>query len=293
MNRRIAISVWIEENKDFLAQDLDNIKALINVFKPLAESVEVFTNVETLSLDDVVVTLFPEMIDTEVKSKNFIIDIYKAKGFSSKLHVVSYGIELLKDPTQFINDIENLMDKLDINSWLSTVTDRCNYLYNKYVPRLRIPIDAEMEGWKEKLKIDEVCFCSHSNVQWMIFDIGKGDKDELHFNDEFVIPMYWIIEYLARRRNTHPKSMYFMNEYVTCTSEYGVFRNRSTIKNSSDETLKIAQISGSEYAKKMNEQFRKDDEKFREMKVDHHPDNNLDVVLESTYLKLKNKFEQN
>lgn len=288
MERKIAITLWLNEFQKFTDDFKNNIGKLIEILKDKALSIDVFSNVKMFSIDGVQVILFPEEVNTEVKSKNYVIDYYKKSGFNGKLHVICHHIEILKDPIQFMNDIENLMDVLDINSWFGTVTDTCNYLYKKYMPRLRVPIDPEMKGWKEKLKVDEVLFCSHSNVQWMIFNIGKGDENELHFNDEFTVPMFWIIEYLARRRNTHPDSMYFMNEYITCPSEKGVYKNLDNCFNSSDESPNAKQ----EQMKKENEEMRADDEKFRAMKVDHHPDNNLDIVLERTYLKLKSKFEQ-
>ena len=286
MNRKIAITIWDDEFSKFTEKMKENVTKLIETFKGKVDTIDIFSNVEFSS--DVSVIRFPEEISTEVKSKNFVIDYYKKSGYTGKLHMICHYVDILKDPEQFMNDIENMMDVLDINSWLGTVTDTCNYLYKRYVPRLRVPIDPKMEGWKEKLKIDEVLFCSHSNVQWMIFDIGKGDENELHFNDDFTVPMFWIIEYLARRRNTHPDSMYFMNEYITCPSEKGVYKNLDNRFNSSDESPNAKQ----EQIKKENEAMRADDEKFRAMKVDHHPDNNLDIVLERTYLKLKSKFEQ-
>ena len=100
------------------------------------------------------------------------------------------------------------MNVLDLNNWCGTVTDGCNYIYSKYNPRLSISIDKPEY---QKLNIDKVIFCSHSNVQWLVYDLERADDNELFFNESFTVDMFWIIEYLARRRNTHPNSLYFMN----------------------------------------------------------------------------------
>jgi len=227
MNRRIAITVWINDDVEFMPECQQNIDKLVEVFSGKADTVEVFSNTKEAKFNGNAAYLFPEDIDTEVKSKNYLIQKYKNAGFTGKLHIVNYDVDMLKDPAEFMADIENMLDIFDIHSWLSTTTDPCNYLYNKYVPRLRVPIDNEMEGWKKSLNLSEVLFCSHSNTEWMIFDLGKADDNEIQFNSEFTIAMFWIIEYLARRRNSHPGSLYFMNEYLTCPSEHGVFRTNS------------------------------------------------------------------
>ena len=292
MNRRIAITVWLNDDNEFTSECQQNIDRLAELLAKLSDSVEVFSNSSEAKLNGSSVQIFPAEVDTEVKSKNYVIQKYKNEGFSGKLHVINYDTKILKDPSMFINDIENMLDVFDLHSWLSTVTDPCNYLYKKYVPRLKVPIDKEMHGWSDTLKMTDVLFCSHSNTAWMIFDIGNGDDSELHFDDSFTVAMFWIIEYLARRRNSHQKSLYFMNEYVTCPSEKGVFVTDHHLSQSSEDALKKKGIRQDQHQQKMNELFKADDEKFRSMKIDYHPDNNLDVVLERTYLKLKEKFEQ-
>lgn len=118
--------------------------------------------------------------------------------------------ELLKIPTGFICDIEHTMDVLDYHVWFSTVCDNCNYLYAKYNPRLAVVMDKV-----EYLPLglgNKLLFTSHSNTQWIVYDFAKVPDDLLKFDEDFTIAMYYIIEYLARRRNTKAKnSVYFMN----------------------------------------------------------------------------------
>ena len=173
-----------------------------------------------------------------------------------------------------MDDVEKMLDALDLNSWLGTVTDGCNLVYTKYNPRLRVKIDRP--DYKEKLGVDELVFCSHSNTQWMVFNVKKGDAEELHFREDFKIAMFWIIEYLARRRNTHPESLYFMNQYVTVPSELGTFVNREV--NESDKEIESP------------EAMKQEDDLFKALKVNYAPDNNIDLVLERTYKKLQSKF---
>jgi hypothetical protein len=86
----------------------------------------------------------------------------------------------------------------------------------------------------------------------MTFNIGKADADELHFNEDFTVAMFWIIEYLARRRNSHPGSMYFMNQYATVESEVGVYRNKKLNLSDAAETP---------------ERMKKEDEQFKALNV--------------------------
>ena len=153
-----------------------------------------------------------------------------------------------------MDDVEKMLDALDLNSWLGTVTDGCNLVYTKYNPRLRVKIDRP--DYKEKLGVDELVFCSHSNTQWMVFNVKKGD--------------------VARRRNTHPESLYFMNQYVTVPSELGTFVNREV--NESDKEIESP------------EAMKQEDDLFKSLKVNYAPDNNIDLVLERTYKKLQSKF---
>lgn len=266
MNRKIAIICWNENTdvkNDIMKKFAEGTK--FDLFYPESAT-------KILDCPEAEVIRMPAEVDQHVKAKNFVLDYYKKSGFDSWLHILEDTIEVLKDPAEFMNDIEHCLELLDLNSYLGTVTDGCNRVYAKYNPRLRLVLDKPEY---EKLGLKELLFCSHSNTQWMAFNIGKADAEELHFNDTFTIAMFWIIEYLARRRNVHPDSLYFMNQYVTVTSEFGVYQNKAM--NQSDKP-------------DSPEQMKKEDDMFKALKIDHSPNNNIDIVLEKTYDKLNSKL---
>ena len=57
------------------------------------------------------------------------------------LHVISDCVNILSDPSGFMNDLDSMMREFDYPLWLSTVTDPCNYIYSKYSPRLMLVND--------------------------------------------------------------------------------------------------------------------------------------------------------
>ena len=214
----------------------------------------------------------PSDKDTRPKVKNYVTQQMKQKFGGYMLHVIEDRVKINKNPNEFIIDIENIMDKLDLNSYFGTITDTCNYVYSKYNPRLNISIDNEKY---KKLEIDNILFCSHSNVQWVIFDLSSATDAELYFDEEFTIDMFWIIEYLAQRRNVFKDSLYFMNQYITCQSEYGVYsRIEGTAADNSNDQQRMAI----------------EDKLFKSKNIDFSPTNNIDMILEKLYSKLNSKI---
>lgn len=220
--------------------------------------------------------IVPAEFDSLPKFKNYAIRYFKDMKYDGFIHFIEDVVEILKDPAEFMTDVEAMMTALDINSYFGTITDRCNLVYNKYCPRLTLNMN---EPRFEKFNLKKLSFCSHSNVHWVVINLGLADDNELYFNEDFEIPMYWIIEFLARRRNTHTDTMYFMNQYVTCGSEQGVYK-LSQQQIEPNKKLTIAEI---------REQNIAEDKHFAELKVDYHPDNNLDLLMERLYNKLMSK----
>lgn len=64
------------------------------------------------------------------------------------------------------------MDVLDYSIYFSTTTDRCNYVYKKFNPRLTIAMDDELARSKLGLP-SSIAFTSHSNTCWTIYDLNK------------------------------------------------------------------------------------------------------------------------
>jgi hypothetical protein len=214
---------------------------------------------------------WPAECDNIPKIRNWINDFFKKQNFKGMLHIIEDNTKLLKIPNGFIYDLERMMKTLDYNVWFSTICDRCNYVYNKYNPRLSIALD---KPGIEQLELGkQLLFTSHSNTQWIVYNFEKISDDLLKFNEDFTISMFYIIEFLARRRNTRKNNeLYFMNQYLTVESEYGTYKNIEISNEQDDQNV-----------------LKEEDTKFRSMNIDIHPDNNIDNVLEMTYKKLLEK----
>ena len=275
MNKRtIAIERTKENAKDNVAKLLDSFSSkdnfcAVQLFMldslPQFKDGEIKGNYETI--------VFPKEIDSIPKRKNFILGYAKSKGFDGFLHIVEDNIVLDRDPTQYIEKIEKTMDVLDYNVHFSTVTDPCNYIFKKFNPRLTIDVDDE--NAKTRLGLpDRISFTSHSNICWTIFDLNKRENDVPKFDEKFTIAMYVIIEYLARRRAQKKEGqLYFMNQYLSISDEIGSFHQINLNGDSIDQ-----------------QKMKEEDAMFKEMRVEFAPDNNLDVVLDTFYQKVKEKL---
>lgn len=214
----------------------------------------------------------PTECDNEPKTRNWINSKYSQDcGF---LHVINDGVEILKDPARFVSDIENMITALDYTVWFSTVTDGCNYVYQKYNPRIRVQCDR-LECAKLGI-CGELDFTSHSNTQWVIYDMSRTyGTDLMRFDEKFTIAMFFIIEFLARRRNTkQPGQLFYMNQYLTVGSENGTFRDlKSETPDAQPDPIVM----------------KKEDEVFKSMNVNFAPDNNIDQVLEQLWEKIFQK----
>lgn len=212
----------------------------------------------------------PKEKDTRSKFKNYLRRWFKDNGYTGKLHIIEDVVELKQNPISFISDIERMMDVYGLNNWCDTFTDTCNFVYSKYNPRLDVVIDRPEFS---RTGIQNAVFCSHSNVQWNVCNLERADDNELYFDEDFSVDMFFIIEFLARRRATHPNSLYFMNQYYTCSSEKGVFQVRPGAKR--DELNDVQEV------------MKKEDGVFKAKNVNYAPDNNIDIVLERLYETLK------
>lgn len=214
----------------------------------------------------------PSECDNPAKVKNFVSTWHKQNGIHGYLHMIEDHVEVLKDPSEYITKIEALMTVCDVPTYFSCVTDPCNYVYGRYNPRLSVDIDTEEF---KKFGLTKVLFTSHSNTAWTVFNLDSPDFAKAKYDETFSIAMYYIIKFLAERRNNAPKdSLCMMNMYITIPEEYGVFRN-----NTEAHPLPPTKP----------EDLQREDALFKEMKVDSHPDNNIDEVLTRLYLKLNSK----
>jgi len=211
----------------------------------------------------------PEESLAEPKARNWALGEFSSGGF---LHVVSDKVKVVKDPAAFLSDLESAMRALDYPVWLSTTSDPCNYVYGTLNPRVRVCMDrpecaaAGLRG--------EVWFTSHSNTMWMAYDTSHPSVGELGRLDErFTVPMFYIIELLARRKASRADGqLFYMNQYMTVGSELGVFE------------VPPAAGPGDQVTQ---ETMKAEDELFRSLGLDTAPDNDVDALLESLWRKIQ------
>ena len=212
---------------------------------------------------------------SETARRNAVLKKYESEGFTGILHVISDGVKILCDPSDFMNDLDSMMREFDYPLWLSTVTDPCNYIYGKYSPRIMLVNDIqEMRdaGVRYGLAVT-----SHSNTAWMAYDIAAlaKQKEIEYFDERFDIPMFYIVELLARRREHKlPGQLFYMNQYLTVASEHGVFRLAPDLSPSNPVTQQMMQA---------------EDEKFKAMRVKYEPDYSMDAVIDAITEKIMAK----
>ena len=214
----------------------------------------------------------PKMCDNTAKFKNFVLMAIKQAGFKGFAYVASDSLEFLKNPNDYMTALENTMIALDYDIHFSTTTDQCNYVFSKFNPRLVIDVDDE--DVKQKMHLpDKIFFTSHSNTEFITYNMGAFEVDNVpKFDERFSIAMYMIIEFIARKKATKkPGQLYFMNQYLAIGDEIGVYDN---IKSDASQNP---------------ENFKAEDAIFKSMNIDYAPDNNIDVVLDAFYAKVKDK----
>lgn len=239
-----------------------------------ADDIVVFTkeDLDAFHIENAKIVKFDQTLDNHSKCKNYINSFFKQQNFEGFLHVLEDNVQLKQDPTNYMNVLEHCMDVLDYDVYFSTTSDGCNYVYSKFNPRVRIQLDSP--AFSSLNLPQNISFTSHSNTAWVTYNFKKIDEDLLKFNENFDIPMYFIIEFLARRRNTKkPGSLYLMNQYLSISQEVGVF-----------ETINL-NISN----QNIQQQMAKEDAIFKSMNLNFVPDNNIDQLLVDVINKLKSK----
>ena len=268
----------MERQFAILAYDCDDIQILQTLISTLmanaiCSQINVFTKeqMSTVNISHERTTctnvILPIECDTVPKARNYINQQYKQTNFNGFLHVVNWNTLIKKDPTDFLQKLEDMMDKLDYNVWFNTICDPCNYVYHKYCPRAYIILDDEQYS---KLATKRIAITSHSNTQWITYNFAKVVDANLYFDEDFTIPMFYIIEFLARRKATATdKQLYFMNQYFTVEEENDIFEQVKKEEKIDQNVMK------------------KEDAIFAAKNIKHNPDNNIDLVASKFYLKLK------
>ena len=218
---------------------------------------------EEINYLNVRVKLFPsDLSDHDTKLRNFISKTLIDCKISGFVHVIDDSVKIINDTKSFLNEIEKMMTTLNLKSWFNTSCDTVNYVYQKYNPRFYIKIDDE----QLMSKYDKtIAWCSNANTIWICYNMDKATFEDIRFEDRFTIPVYYIVEFLARRRNNKtPGELYYMNLYPSISEELNVFTTDNSIikKQTSDETNKS------------------ENEIFTSMKINYTADNDVNVVMD-------------
>jgi len=292
MNNTFAIINFIE-GRDILSSLVNPLLTSkrsddeVYVFVPHDKTVETVPGVKVVNC--------PESVDTKPKAKNYVSRYFKdkqsTKGFlhiieDDALVVSTDEVITLSDGTNaitkkskimdFIDKLQEMMIKLDINTWMNTSSDVCNYVFDKYTTRIEVVVDDEFLSSFYK---DRICFTSHANPMWLTFNLDNIELDKMMFDEEFEIPMYYIIGYLACRRNdVSDRGCNFMNFYPTVPNEIRyILRNQN------------AQHSNLDVRKEME----REGQLFQAKGIDYHPNTNIDEVMDLIHARLSEYAAKN
>jgi len=254
----------------------DNVDISQNIISKLSsdDNLVVFqakeTNFDTHSNTEVV-KIPEDILDSGSKIKNFVSNYFFANDYKGFLHIIEDNVEILKDPKDFLREIEIMMDKLNLKTWFNTTTDVMNYTFKVYNPRFSVDID---EPSLNNVYPKKIYWTSHANTSWICYDCSKATFDDVKFDESFTIPMYYIIKFLAERRNTKkPGELYYMNFYPTIDEEVGVFKN----------------INVEEKYEATENTFKKEGIIFESMKINHQADMIIETVMDDMFEMLSKK----
>ena len=254
-------------------EDADILK---NIIEKLPENSEIYVfqeeNFKKIEKDGVKTVNFPsEISNYGSKVKNFVSKCFFDNGYRGFLHVLEDSVEILKDTNVFLDEIEKMMRKLNQKSWFNTVTDPCNYAFKIYNPRFSVEIDEP----SAKMAYDKTIYwTSNANTSWVCYDYSKSSYEDLEFDENFKIPMYYIIKFLAERRNHRkPGELYYMNFYPTIKDEIGVFRSVKL-----EEKSQVSQ-----------QDFENERMIFESYKINHSADMAVEPVMDDMFALLKSQ----
>ena len=135
-------------------------------------------------------------------------------------------------------------------------------MYSKYNPRFYVSVDEDDTRQKYG-KV--VAWCSNANNVWSCYNMDSATFEDVRMEENLQFPMYYIIEFLARRRNSKSVGQLdYMNLYPSVEEELNVFRT----------------VDVPDARKFTDAEIKADAEIFGKMKVDNHPDSTLEVVMD-------------
>lgn len=223
------------------------------------------------NLGNVKVVQFPEDCDNEAKRHNYISKYFKVENVTDgMLYVIRDNVEIFPGLfANFLPKLEEFMDFFGYRVWLNTVCDECNYIFDKYIPRITIKMDKpELENvWK-----DDILFTTNANIDFTAYDLDKADISEMLLDESFSVAMFVIIKYLAERRNRNIPGCY-MNLYPTIPSEKGIAKKHKEIPEN----------------KESKQEFDRQMKVFTDMKINNQPTLDANVAVNFVVEKITGK----
>ena len=209
-----------------------------------------------------------DICEKESKIHNYVVKWFKDRNIGGFLHIFKDNIGVVPENMEkFAPEIEQFMNIFGYDVWLNTFTDGCNFIFDKWIPRVNVVNDNE----ELKKKYDKTSmWTSNANTNFMIYDLDVLKLENVLFDESFSIGMFYIIKFFAERRNQKLPGC-FMNFYPTLESEKGILKD---MKYPSKEDKGIA------------ERMRNEDKLFKEMNIDYRPTEQLEPVLEFIRTKL-------
>lgn len=232
------------------------------------------------NIDGVTYVELPEDIKGKEVPKimNYVYKYFKVEHVSEgMLYLFDEKVEILDEKKfiAFIPAIENMMGLMGHRLWLNTVGDECNYNFDRYDGRCMFKIDIPEF---EKIFGNDIIFSSNANFDFSIYDLDSIDISEMLLDEQFTIGMFFILEFLAKRRASVPGC--FMNLYPTVSQEVGILKSREVKEEKDMET------EGGD------KEFKRQKKIFDDLKLDTTPTikvENAGAFLCNKYLK---KLEQ-
>ena len=215
---------------------------------------------------------FPEDIDINTtRARNWIIEWARKNIGKGYLHVIEDAVKIDKDPAKMVADVEKLMDIFSLDTWFNTFLDPMNFVFSKYNPIFSLKMDEE--GYKDIFD-GSISYCTNANTCWIAYNL-ESCPGNLAFDERFSVPMYFIVEFMARRRNSKvPGSINYMNAYPTVSSEI--------------EVLSLLPVKEKKVSK---EEFMENHKLFSSLNVQKDPDIDVEKILMDTVAVLRGKVE--
>lgn len=225
MSRTYAIINYYSEERDIFKNILDKLQRNSDntyyVFFKKIPTIDIspYTDVKFVKIDS-------SIVESRSAVKNFVLKYFLENSIKGYVHVIEDSVEIIGDyftQDTFNSEIEKFMETFNLDVWLNTTTDECNYVFEKFNPRFIIKMDDTEYAAKYS---NDIIWTSHSNTSYMIYNFDKIIFDEIKFDERFNIPMFYILEFLSRRRSQNKG---FMNMYPTICFEKNVFKKQKKL----------------------------------------------------------------